>query len=333
MVILVEQVRQLTNESNLIDDSTTYTRSFSRSWGTLKNYGNIVLSANSLVVFSFQLNTSGYNVRLKIGSYYVWGKNNVGTGTFTGIAYVASGTHAVVVEDSSSGAGSSISNFKLGKAKFTDEAGSALNNYSSTINLTVANRSTLPVGSLKNAVFMVRVWAKTAGAQTNFENPGDSLTNGVSLSVDGSQITWTERNQDDANYENASATYYCTLTVGSSHSFAITKDNGSTTVNISVYACPWLLFGSLSEPVAMNFAQNSTLYLMLEPLDLNPTKSVKVGKKRAVSFGDATDYFSSASGTGLLVYSYLFDAVQIDTVSLYVSGLGACISHIGVDVV
>jgi hypothetical protein len=333
MVLLVEQVRQLTSESSLIDDTATYTRSFSRSWGEVKNYGNITLASAALIVWSFQLTSSGYNMRLKIGSYYVWGKNNVGTGTFTGIAYLAAGTYAVVVEDSSSGPASSICNFKLGVAKFIDEVGSVLNNYSSTINLTVANRSTLPIGALKNAVFMVRCWAKTTGAQTNFKNPGDSLTNGVSLSVDGVQITWTERNQDDANYENASATYYCTLGVGSSHSFAITKDNGSTTVNINIYACPWLLFGSNHEPVTLDFPQNSTLYLMLEPLDTNPTKSVKVGKKRAVSFGDSTDFYSTASGTGLLSFSYRFDIVQIATVTLYASGLGACISHIGVDAV
>jgi hypothetical protein len=81
----------------------------------------------------------------------------------------------------------------------------------------------------------------------------------------------------------------------------------------------------------MDFPQGSTLYLMLEPLNLNPTKTVGVGKKRAVSFGDATDYYSVGSGTGLLSFDYTFEVVSLSDVNLYLSGLGACVGYIGVD--
>ncbi|MCW4045235.1 MAG: hypothetical protein NWE94_06940 [Candidatus Bathyarchaeota archaeon] len=329
MVLLAEQTRQLASESSLIDDATAYNYS-TVGWGTVKNYGNITLAAAALVAWRFQVAFSYGWVRLKIGSYYVFARDS--SGTYSGVSYVAAGTHAVIVEGYYNGSTITVSNFKLGKVSFADAAGSTLNAYSSTINLTVANRTTA-IGALKNAVFIVRCFAITSSGQANFENVGETLTNGVSLSVDGAQINWVERYQDTGTNNGASALYAVSLSAGSSHSFAITKRSGATAVHISIYASPWLLCGSDHEPVTLDFPQNSTLYLLLEPLDANPTKTVKVGKKHAVSFGDAADYYSTSSGTGLLSFSYRFEVVQVDTVTLYASGLGACISHIGVDAV
>ncbi|MCW4002424.1 MAG: hypothetical protein NWE95_00720 [Candidatus Bathyarchaeota archaeon] len=331
MVLLAEQVRLLASESSLIDDATAYAYTTS-GWGTVKNYGNITLASAALVVFSFQVSAGYGGVRLKIGSYYVFAYRFGGSisGTYTGVAYVAAGTHAVIAEGYYNGATVTVSNFKLGQAQFLDKAGSALAAYSSTINLTVSSRTT-PIGALKNAVFIVRCYAITSSGQTNFENVGDSLTNGVSLAVDGAQVNWTERYQDTGTNNGASAMYACSLSVGTSHSFAISKDNGSTAVHISIYASPWLLFGTVNQPVTLGFPQGSTLYLMLEPLNLNPTKTVGVGKKRAVSFGDATDYYSTGSGTGLLSFSCTLDVVSVSDVNLYLAGLGGCVGYIGVD--
>ena len=55
------------------------------------------------------------------------------------------------------------------------------------------------------------------------------------------------------------------------------------------------------------------------------------GKKRAVSFGDATDYYSTGSGTSLLSFSYTLDVVSVSDVNLYLTGLGGCVSYVGVD--
>ena len=68
-----------------------------------------------------------------------------------------------------------------------------------------------------------------------------------------------------------------------------------------------------------------------EPLDVDPTKNSKIGKIRSVSYGDATDYYSAASGTGILSHSYTFEIVKVPTVSVFASGLGACLSYVAVD--
>jgi hypothetical protein len=225
MVLLAEQLRVLEKEASLVDDATGYTRSTS-GWGTIKDYGNITLSEPALIVFSFQVSASYGGIRLKIGSYYVFCRyyGSSISGTYTGIAYAAAGTHNVLAEAYYSGSVVTISNFKLGKTNFVDEAGSALSTYSSTRNVTVTERTT-PLGALANAVFMVRCYGYTSG-QTNFENVGDALTNGVSLFVDGVQVDWIERWQDTTGSRGASAFWYGALSVGVSHSFQIVKDNG-----------------------------------------------------------------------------------------------------------
>jgi hypothetical protein len=70
---------------------------------------------------------------------------------------------------------------------------------------------------------------------------------------------------------------------------------------------------------------------MLEPLMSNPTKNLKLGKKRAVSFGDSTDYYSTGSGTNILSWNYTFEIVEVDDCVLVVEGYGGCIAVVGVD--
>ncbi|MEM3581526.1 MAG: hypothetical protein QXQ64_09785, partial [Candidatus Bathyarchaeia archaeon] len=96
--------------------------------------------------------------------------------------------------------------------------------------------------------------------------------------------------------------------------------------------CPWILGTSEHQPIQLDFPQGSTLYLVLEPLWGNPTKTVKLGKKRAFSFGDATDYYSTASGTDILAWNYTFETVEVGQAVLLIGGYGGCISIIGVDV-
>jgi hypothetical protein len=325
-MVLAEQVRSLTDESNKIDDSAVYTRD-NAAWGTLKDYGNITLTEDSLVVFKFTVNI-GSAYRLKIGSYYVYGCYT--TGYKTGISFVAAGTYAVLMEQKNSGLSGSVSAFQLGVAKFSDQVYSNLAAYSSQINKTVLARTTC-IGSLKNAVFAVNVWAYTPGGQTNFENVGDALTNGVQLSVDGVQVDWTTRIHDTASDETAYANFYGSLSVGSAHTFTIGKDNANTVVHISIVACPWLLATVDNQPMTLDFPQASTLYVTLEPLDKDPTKNSKIGKVRAVSYGDATDFYSTASGTGILSHTYTFEIVAVSDVSVFVNGFGGCISLVGLD--
>jgi hypothetical protein len=226
----------------------------------------------------------------------------------------------------------SISNFQLGKAKFSDTKNSNLAVYSTQLSLTIAQRSPASFfGTLKNAIFAIMVWAYTPGDVTNFENVGDSYTNGVSVVVDGYQVSWTGRIHDTGSNETAYAYCYRTKSVGSAHTIAITKDNANTVVHISVFACPWLLAGIDNEPMTLDFREGSTLYLVLEPLNADNTKTSEIGKVRAVSYGDTTDFYSTASGTGILSHSYTFELVKVSSVSVVVSGLGGCVSMVGLD--
>jgi len=223
-----------------------------------------------------------------------------------------------------------MTNFQLGYVSFTDLEGSALAVYSAGISKTTTVKVT-PLGNLKNTVYAVTVYATTAGAHTNLENPGDALTNGVQVLLDDVQQSWGERQQGDGNDQPASGKCYVAASAGSSHTITIGKDNADTVVNINVAVCPWILPSAVFEPVTLDFNQGSTAYVVLEPLDANPTKFVAVGKERAITFGASTDYYSSTSAADIVGFSYTFEVVKVGESWLLASGLGGCISHVGVD--
>jgi len=339
-MLFSEQVRLLESEERLINDSAEYAILNGDAWKTAKNYGNITLTEAGLVAFNYDARcnthpTATVYSRLKVGSYYVHGANPYGQSwsNYHGLIWLAAGTYAVVMELRAVGinVGASVRNFQLGKAKFSDSEGEALAAYSGQISKTVSSRK-LAVGSLKQAVFCIHVFAYTPGGQTNFENPGESLTNGVSISIDSVQVSWSERYQDDQSKENAYAKCYYPVAVGGTHTIAIAKDNANTVVHVSAVCSPWILSNTLYEPVSAGFPQLSTFYAILEPLSGNVTKNACVGKTRAVSFGDSTDYYSSSNGTGILSYSYTFESVAVDKIGIFFSGLGGCLSIIAVDV-
>lgn len=344
MGLLVEQVRDIESELTFIDNSTHYSAP-SSSWGTLHDYGNVTTPKAGLLIFHIDAHkgsTDNGHIRLKVGANYVWAHEEASVGVSSHhecFCYVDAGTYDILVEarQGVGGAGTemSVDKFVCGFVAFSDMVGSFLASYSSQISITPANRETC-IGALKQAVFRVQVYGITAAGQTNFNNVGDSLTNGVSLAVDGAQISFDVRNQDAGSEDGAHAEYFTALSVGSAHTFVISKDNANTTVYISIVACPWLMYDIIHQPVTLDIPQGSTLYLMLEPLDglADPTKYAYVGKVRAFSFGDATDYYYSLSGTGIQIPTYTFEIVDGQTSLLYVKGslhTGACISHIAVD--
>ncbi|MCJ7423550.1 hypothetical protein MUP01_04690 [Candidatus Bathyarchaeota archaeon] len=332
MPILAEMVRDLATEAVLKSDSTLYTRN-NTGWGTIHDYGNVVAPQAGFLVFKFAIdpNAGAGSYRLKVGSNYAWGTNTGSSLTITFICYVTAGTYDILMEGRNTGGETKVSTFTCGFVDFSDLDGSALALYSSPIAGNITARNT-PIGALKNAMWQVQIFAYTPSGQTNFENPGDSLTNGVSLTIDSVQVTFTERNQDTGSKECASAKFYGSYPIaGGNHTFAISKDNANTVVYVALAVCPWLLNGSNHEPVSLDFPDFSTLYVTTEPLDLNPTKNVYLGKVRSASYGTATDYYYALSGTGILAASYTFELVSVSPCQLQVNGLGGAISMIGVD--
>jgi hypothetical protein len=340
-MLLSEQLRDPSQEQCLIDDMTGYSVS-SGSWATVKNYGNITLAADSLVVFHFQALGYGVaNTRLKIGSYYVAGGSfNVGPVERYGLCYLAAGTYAVVVEGIGSGGGAvTVSNFSLGRLVLPDFQAAYLQAYSGTITASsVATRQTL-IGSLGNCVLAVQAFANTPSAATQFENVGDNLTNGVSISIDGAQVNWSERDQDVAFttvYGAADAKCHYVVSVGSTHTVTITKRNANTVVHLSVAVSPWMCAGSIAQqycPVStFSFPQGTTLYVVVEPFSAFLTKGVVFGRKHAVTIDTADDYYASFTGIGVVVGSYGFETQDPGKQFFVAYGCSGYISAIAVDV-
>jgi hypothetical protein len=334
-MFLSEMVREVDSETLDIEEATEYSRK-ATSWGTLHSYGAINPGTAGVYAVQFEARHSyGGDIRLRIGSYYVYGiEPGANYSTYQVLVYLSTGSQTVLVQnraETSDGTGY-IKNFRMGRVELSDVDGEEPQAYSSELTMHLASR-TIPAGTTQKATIIVNCFAYTSGAQTNFENVSDSLTNGVSLSIEGSQVDWTTRLQDTEGDENAWAEYYSACNLDADISVAITKDNGSTVVHILVMVCPWILNSETDfAPVTLDFPQGSTLYVMTEPLISNPTVNIKIGKERAVSFGDSTDYYSTASGTGVLQHNYTFNEVKIGKVLLLVNGKGACISSLGVDI-
>jgi hypothetical protein len=335
MAPISEQERLIAAELQLLNNQTGY--NFPASMGTAHDYGNITLAKAGFVILRFTL-SSGVGVncscRVKVGSYYVWAKS--WTTSFTNVNYsavvwLAAGTYDVLVEGYQGSGSGSVGPMVVGYIPFNDIQGSALAAYSSGIVLTVANRNT-PLGPLLQAVYAVQIYATTSGAITRLENIGDNFTNGVSVLIDGVQVNWSERNYPDVgNGDGVSGKCFLPYSVGASHTVTFSLRNGSTTIHVSVTACPWILSPVNHSPVNLTFSQLSTVDIILNPLFDDPTKFIGVGQARSISFGTATDYYNSTSATGLINYSYMIDTPDISQVDLFVNGFGGCIEAIAVD--
>jgi hypothetical protein len=339
-MLLSEQVRRIENETTLINDANLYARN-ACGWADLHNYGNIVLSSDSIVILLYTAgigcNGGGQTCahRIKIGSLCVSGFQFSSDSNYSEnvvvVFFLPAGTYAVTAEgagdimDGNNWRQIQISNFKLGVVDFPDVSGFGLAAYSGTVTKNLAVRK-LAAATTKNGVMNIQVMTHngTAGAGL------------PTVSVDGVAKSWTwSRSTQDAGgfcncYGGVSGRIEALLTLGTDHTVSLS--GGAGTHYISIVFSPWILPTSDSEPLTLDFPQGSTLYITTEPLFTNPTKSIKIGKVRAVSFGDSTDYYSTASGVGILSFSYTFETVEVGKCALMVSGFGGCISIVGVDV-
>ena len=220
-----------------------------------------------------------------------------------------------------------VSEMMIGKVKFPDVEAVSLQTNPGQVSKTLASRK-LVVGTTKNGVIHVQCFVYHSGS-VEFENVGESKQ--VRLKIDGTQVDWDVRNDGTVSpYYAASASASAVVTLDNAHTIEVENDVG--TAYVSVVFTPWILPSSLFEPLTLDFPQGSTIYVVEEPLFENPAKTVKIGKKRAVSFGDSADYYYTASGADILSASYTFETVKVDECTLLVNGYGGCISIIAVDV-
>lgn len=276
---------------------------------------------------------------------------------------LAAGSYALAFQsaawDVSAGHYVRITNIIIGTLNFSDRntsylyyAGNALIEDDANSDLIdediVVPSRTLAIGAINKVTVYITAICYAAGNRENeMLNDGDSTTAGKSgfkIEVDSVQKDWHTRKNDDADGSAAELTFgegsYGRLVyvadAGATINIKINAENktGSTKTHyayIRIVMCPWIIPDETYEPVTLDISPGSTIYFMLEPLDANPTKTVKLGRKRFVSFGEATDYYNTDSGTGLLDYNYTFENVRAAGVQVLFSGFGGCISHVGVD--
>jgi len=345
-MLLIDQTRMLSYTGNSIP-TLGFTHAASTSWATLGIAGTISPANPTAIAWNAKLYYSEC-LRLKIGNYYVFGTyNNTGApgGTFGGVCFIPSGANQVVQWEFTRNNTGSITEFQLGTFKLKDEyVGGTLGEYSGQFTINIPVRVT-PAGTLNTAIVHIctygtRIWGGTA-AECQWANTGDTLIGSVRLNIDSVQQDWTWRNQDTLGTHAASAFWEGTITCGANHTVDLTKGT-ETMVHISVYASPWLIGVGTHTPVDLNFPQKSTFYTVIEPLctvgsinavpNVSGTRSLRIGKVRAVSFGTANDYYYTMAGTGITTATYTYENIDPASTGWHVTGFGGCISAIGVDI-
>ena len=213
-------------------------------------------------------------------------------------------------------------------------------------NFTPPTTRKTPVGSIKKYVGIITVVCEGGRRKSFPKNPGEGNSAGFNYKIymDNTQVSWTERRDDwgdtDTNSSYGKGAYgrYVAAfdpNVQVNLKIKVYNNYGSTQnclARVELILCPWILADVDYEPVSLNFADGSTLYVVAEPLNENPTKYVRIGKTRFNSFGDTSDYYASSSGTGIIAFDYTFEMVEVVNSVLHVKGLGGCVGIIGVDV-
>jgi hypothetical protein len=348
MVLLIEQERQIAAETNIYSIAPS---NFPTTFGTILSTG-VTAETGKIIAYTMTVKNTDtvartFQLRVKFDGHIFFASGaaiSLAAGasvTYAGILYLPAANYTLLFEGVASVASVvQLFDFQFGSCKFNDQATVGAMPYSDTLAHSIPAARKTPVGDVAYTTLIIQVAASTAGAVTNMEHGGETLTNGVGVLIGGSRLNWNTRFQDsDVSHLNGA----CGITMiqlpltTSNWNIDITQRNVNTAVNISVIACPWILLDRTSFPSTvfpvdtLDFPQGSVFYCNLEPLFLDSTKELLIGRKRAVSFGDASDYYYYPSGTGLLECNFMFELPEVSSVGVSVFGWGGCINQIGVD--
>jgi hypothetical protein len=370
-MLLSEMVRRIADEEQLVYDTSNYDSPSEvlHDW-TTRVTKNITLSKQKLVYVEWD--TYAYNGdgagRVLLDSTPLLATGYVDYGqTVTRKVFLVlpAGSYSFEFQTACWSAGTGgyvrITNIRIAAFNFSDldshnyDSGNILIPRTSTFQdvisetFTTPEARTLPIGTIKKYTALIFVYVENVDVDLRRDKWLTSYELNYfawRLQIDGANQTLTESKNDagaDTSNESYGVGAYAKLVKvldpNTSYTFKVQcsnymADGASHTVRaiVKIVLCPWIIPDAEYEPVTLNFPQGSTLYIVLEPLNDNPTKSVKIGKKRGVSFGDLTDYYYTASGTDILQADYTFESVEVESCSLLISGDGGCISIIAVDV-
>jgi hypothetical protein len=313
-------------------------------------------------------NTAKGNVRMLVDNIPVCSTGDYSSsGTYVAVSksgwlYLPAGNHTFKFQASmfvlSGSADVGVSDICIRGLKFSDTIGNIQQGQNSVMSGVVATilsgtiqipKRKLCVGDLKE-MFLKMVFCLYGVDQrvSVLKNSGESSSStrlNWRLYINGSAVDWTSRHGDQDLGDTSNITYgegafgYYEIRVkaGDTVNFEVKcHNNGLLTTTcvavLSFFACPWIFPSGTAEyePFSLNFPPGSTLYVVLEPLSSDPTKTIKLGYPRAWSLG--YDYYSTSSGTGILAWNYTFENVPPSECILKISGGGGCISIIAVDV-
>ena len=358
-MLLSEQFRMVRVEVVLATGAT--------SWDTVAGWKdqktvNITFTATKIVYVWMKTDTGGDD---GIGRALLDSVPLVSTGFFSGVierevfVVLPAGSYTIKFQTakiSGVGAGIRLQDTKVALLNFPDkqrnnwDSGTVVVPVNTEViilnqNFTAPATRKLAVGSIKKYVCVVTVFAHTDSYAINkMLNPGEANVDNWDnwrIFLDDVQVSWTERNDDklvsDHNAPGGHGRYAIALDPNVQVNLKLKVYNDTVSdrncrAYVDIILCPWILSDVDYEPVSLDFPQGSTLYVVLEPLGQNPTKYARVGKQRFMSFGDATDYYKSVSGIGILSLDYTFETVEVINSILHVKGLGGCVSMIGVDI-
>lgn len=372
MTLFSEQVRKLEDESIHSLITTDYTQTVNADW-TTKATRSLVLTKTQFVYLKgvFIAGGGAYGAgRIKIDgiTIVVTGGFTNSTKTIHAVVRLAAGTYSVTWDLAMwafVSAGMTLDELKIGLFNFSDAA--YLNNDSSlsipdvttsTVTdqtVTMPSVRNLPFGKTKKCTVIINAHCTVdvAGGQRANDLQNNEVAPAVGRSgwriyVDDVQQTWSEVAEDFADGDTNNPTYG----EGSFGRLAVIQDCGDTfnlkikamnnrgstyihKANVRVVMCVWWIQPG-SEPFTLEESMlQSTLYVTMEPVWANPTKTLNLGKTRIEDY--SANYYSTASGTGVLAWSYTFELVDPGGCQLFVSvsavtDWGACISMWGVDI-
>jgi hypothetical protein len=368
-------MRIIKDETGYVNAFPSDVYSNAHDWTTRRTYEQTL--TKSMIVFIkwvFNVTSAHVNTRVLINGVPFLSSGYKGNGTGYvrwGYVYLAAGTYTFDLQTSNwySSGSVQITQIYIAGCNFTDTLADAFDK-----SLSVANNATetvieetftipasagrkMAVGVIQRfqAYFAFNLSADVRANQlkSGDSDPDESGALNWRLYRDDVEIGWSDANEDDYSRasnptygEGSTAKSRHPMYIGDSTTYKITCKNltGSSQnarATINVLASPWLItFAGYFEPVLLDFPQGSTIYVTLEPMHANENKYIRLGHPRFVSFGDATDFYASAEGTGILTLDYTFEIVEVSNCQLKVLALTgsepfgpvACVSTLAVDI-
>ena len=196
--------------------------------------------------------------------------------------------------------------------------------------------STWSFSSAENNIFIHYI--DSSLTPVAFKNSDEADENGklnVRLKIDGSEVDWDDRSGGEGIGWADKETIVNLSDTASTVSIEITVSNQSgddrwVSVEIHVYGSPWILPSEFTDAIELTVPQNATIYVITEPLDGNPTKTVGIGYLKAIPYTE--ELYAYATGVDILEFNHTFDILKPVANMLKWKGKGASASVLAADI-